>query len=100
MESLRKNKLFWIFVGVFCFNIFAFGGLYMLVEIAANRVIKKLERYSPSPYNPTALDPDKVSPDVLRRRVSISQDHPPLREMIRYADGSREDWESDRNSNP
>lgn len=66
MEELKNNKMFWVLIVVTIFNIGAFVLGKVIVDRAADRVIQKLQKdYSPSPYGP-GLDPDKVSPDVLK----------------------------------
>jgi len=73
----KNNKWIWIIVGVTVFNVVLFGMSELIVRRTTNKVIERLQKeYSPSPYGP-GLDPDKVNPDALRRKVEFRFDEEP-----------------------
>jgi hypothetical protein len=113
MQDLKNNKLFWVLVVVTIFNIGAFVLGKVIIDRAADRVIKKLQKeYSPSPYGP-GFDPDKVSPDAfksqkkyfeMRKRIatkSFQGEHAflegnNLENAVESADKWRTEWEKER----
>jgi len=116
MENLLKNKLVWMAGLLVMFNVLFFVGSKVIVEKAADAVINKLEKeYSPSPYGP-GFDPDKVTPETVRRRALLQDyidskngeqalylegDHSnPTFAKMKAADEWRAGWEQERGFNP
>ena len=94
MEDLKKNKLFWVIIGLAALNLAFFVGGKFIINKTADRVIEKLQKdYSPSPYGP-GIDPDKVDPDTLaKQRVSFQ-----IQKSLDQ--GWKKEWETNRGFNP
>lgn len=117
MDKLLENKMVWVAGLLVLFNVLFFVGSKVIVDKTADSVIDKLEKeYSPSPYGP-GFDPDKVTPETMRRRALL-QDYieskqggqvlfleegntsNPTFAKMREADEWRVSWEQDRGFNP
>jgi len=112
MKNLLENKLVWLAGLLVFFNVLFFVGSKLIVDKAADAVIDKLEKeYSPSPYGP-GFDPDKVTPETVRRRALLQDyiesksggkvsflegdpDNPTFAKM-KAADEWRLNWERER----
>lgn len=96
--NLLDNKLVWLVAFMTVFNIGMFLGFKVLVNKTADQVIQKLQKeYSPSPYSP-GFDPDKVSPDALRRKEVLFYEGQGefLADQITTTDAWQASWESER----
>ena len=96
MDNLFKNKLFWLCMGLFVFNIFFFAAGKVVVDKTADEVIERLEsEYSPSPYGP-GFDPDIVEPEAIRQKSYYElKKNDPITEISEATEWS-ENWEHDR----
>ena len=97
MGDLFKNKLFWLCIGLFGFNMFFFVAEKVVVDKVADEVIERLEsEYSPSPYGP-GFDPDVVEPEAIRQQKLSNglKKNGPITEILEATEWS-ENWEHDR----
>lgn len=70
-ETLKNSFVFKLAIGLFAFVVLFFVFNEVVVQRTTARVIQKLQKqYSPSPYGP-GLNPDKVDPDALRKKVAL-----------------------------
>lgn len=110
MGDLKKNKLFWVLLGVVILNIVLIVFGKIIVDKTTKQVIHKIQKeYSPSPYGP-GFDPDKVDIKAFKTSKSYFESRSPevieepsnrnLVNMIQKADGWRNDWEQDRGFSP
>jgi hypothetical protein len=98
--NLLDNKLVWLVAFMTVFNVGMFLGFKVLVNKTADQVIQKLQKdYSPSPYGP-GFDPDKVSPDSLRRKEVLFYEGQGelLSRDVTTAEIWQSKWEMDRAS--
>lgn len=114
MSDLLNNKLVWLAGLLVLFNVMFFFGSKLIVDKAVDKVMDKLERYSPSPYGPS-YDPDKMTPETLKRRALLqtyleqkaggrailldSEGNPKL-QKVKFTDDWRNDWEKQRGFSP
>ena len=110
MDKLFENKLVWIAGLLVLFNVVFFVGSNVILDKVADSVIEKLEKeYSPSPYGP-GFDPDKVTPETIRRRALL-QDYIESKQgekvlfhedalSMKVADVWRSEWEEERGFSP
>jgi len=69
-NELKNNIFFKAAILLVCFSVGFIVCSEIVIGGTTKRVLQRLQKeYSPSPYGP-GLDPDKLNPNVLRKKVS------------------------------
>lgn len=96
MQELKKNPVFWAVIVITGLNLCFFGFDWLIVDRVATRVIERLQKgYSPSPYGP-GVDPDKIDPRSLQKKLYEMQQTLEGDIITRDYDQWRAEWENGR----